>query len=303
MNRVVQRMLPDGSIMYVYPFHVSLEGLESCILCRDDEDYDAMVKIIAVAARRKNVIIVIYTVVSNHCHIAVLAATQEEADEFGKEIKRVYSMWFSKKYSEHGVMKDVDVKALYLDSSWYTRNALAYIPRNALDNGCNVNEYEWSGYGAMFNKQKVYSGCRRVAQLSKREKRMVMHTGDDLSKVPWLIDARGHLIPGSICDRAYLEQVFENDQTYFIRTVGGQNSAELKQKLVDLPRKMLPDSEFNKNVNDISNRWFGSDTPQLTREKKTRLLPYVFRTSKTTVSQLARTFELTREEVEKILKP
>ena len=301
MRRVVQRMLPNGSIMYVYPFHVSLEGLESCILCRDDEDYDAMVKIIAVAARRKNVIIIIYAVVSNHCHVAVLAATQEDADSFGDEIKKVYSMWFSKKYSEHGIMQNVDVKALYLDSNWYARNALAYIPRNALDNGCNVNEYEWSGYRAMFNSRKLPSDCIRVSQLSKREKRACMHTGDDLSDVGWLLDKHNRLVPESICDNNYLEQAFDNDQTFFIKTVGGQNSAEMKQKLVDLPRKMLPDTEFNKNVNEISKRWFEADLPQLTKEKKARLLPYVFRTSKTTVSQLARVFELTREEVKEML--
>ncbi|MBR5703767.1 MAG: transposase [Bacteroidales bacterium] len=297
----MERMLPDGSIMFVYPFHVSLEGLESCILCRDDEDYDTMVKIIALAARRKNVIIIIYAVVSNHCHVAVLAATQEDADAFGDEIKKVYSMWFSSKYKERGKLKDVDVKALYLDNNWHTRNALAYIPRNALDNGCNVNEYKWSGYSAMFNSRKTPSGCRLVSQLSKREKRALMHTGDDLSNVGWLLDKQGRLVPESICDNNYLEQAFDNDQAFFLKTVGGQNSAEMKQKLVDLPRKMLPDTEFNKNVNDISRRWFGAELPQLTKEKKTRLLPYVFRTSKTTVSQLARAFELTREEVKEML--
>ncbi|MBR5924672.1 MAG: transposase [Bacteroidales bacterium] len=200
MKRVVQRVMPDGTIMYVYPFHVSLEGLESCILCRDDEDYDAMVKIITIAARRKNVIIIIYAVISNHCHVAVLAATQEDADSFGDEIKKVYSMWFSSKYKERGKLKDVDVKALFLDNNWYTRNALAYVPRNALDNGCNVNEYEWSGYRAMFNTRKSSFGCRKVSQLSKREKRTLMHTGDDLSDVPWLLDNRGRLVPDSICD-------------------------------------------------------------------------------------------------------
>ena len=74
MKRVVQRMMPDGQVIYLWPFHVSLEGLETVVLCRDEEDYDAMVKILCVCAKRKNVIIVIYAAVSNHCHIAVLAA-------------------------------------------------------------------------------------------------------------------------------------------------------------------------------------------------------------------------------------
>ena len=63
MKRIVSRVLPDGSIRYVQPYHVCLEGLECAVLCRDDDDYDAFVKVIAVASRRKNVIVVIYTVV------------------------------------------------------------------------------------------------------------------------------------------------------------------------------------------------------------------------------------------------
>lgn len=151
MNRTVLRQMPDGSVRYAQPYHVSMEGQKTVVLCRDDEDYDAMVKIISVCARRKNVIVIIYAVVSNHSHVAILAICQEDADAFSEEIKRMYSMWFSRKYGRTGIMRTVDVKALLLDNDWYTRNALAYVPRNALDNGCNVYEYPWSGYKAMFS--------------------------------------------------------------------------------------------------------------------------------------------------------
>ena len=80
MDRIAIRTRPDGRLGRLQPFHVCLEGMEDTILCRDDEDYDAMVKIMAVASRRKNVIIVIYAVVSNHFHATVLALKQEDAD-------------------------------------------------------------------------------------------------------------------------------------------------------------------------------------------------------------------------------
>ena len=143
MRRIVSRVLPDGTIRNVQPFHVCLEGLEKAVLCRDDKDYDAFVKIICVAARRKNVIIVIYTVVSNHSHATILARSQEEADAFGEEIKKMASMWVSGRYGERKLLRRTDVKAPCLDTDWYVRNTLAYVPRNALDNGCNVNEYRW----------------------------------------------------------------------------------------------------------------------------------------------------------------
>ena len=302
MNRTVLRQMPDGSVRYAQPYHVSMEGQKTVVLCRDDEDYDAMVKIISVCARRKNVIVIIYAVVSNHSHVAILAICQEDADAFSEEIKRMYSMWFSRKYGRTGIMRTVDVKALLLDSDWYTRNALAYVPRNALDNGCNVDEYPWSGYKAMFSTAPYASpSARKIADMTKIERRDVMHTGDKLTDVRWLVDDNGRLIPKSICDFEYLEQAFEHDQAYFLKTIGGQNSAEMRHKLVEAPRHMLTDNEFLKIAEETSQRWFSSPIDQISIDRKIRLIPYLFRTVKTTVHQLSRSFGLPREEVSHIL--
>ncbi len=302
MRRVVLHELPDGTVRQVYPFHVSLEGLESAVLCRDDDDYDAMVKILCVAAWRKNVIVIIYAVVSNHCHVAILAESQKDADEYGIELKKIFSMWFSRRYGEKGILKGIDSQARYLDSDWYVRNALAYIPRNALDNGCNVNEYRWSGYRAMFGMESPGKDCRRVSSLSRRETRALLHTSDKLKDVPWLIDPSGQLVPASFCDHHYLEQAFERDQSYFLKTVGGVNAAELKNRLIDSPRQMVPDSEYHKLANETCRRWFSSDLSGIPLEKKLRLLPYLFRTTRTTVPQLARVLSMERKEVAAVLK-
>ncbi len=32
--------LSDGKIVRMYPFHISMEGMESKILFKDDDDYD-----------------------------------------------------------------------------------------------------------------------------------------------------------------------------------------------------------------------------------------------------------------------
>lgn len=304
MNRTVLRQMPDGSVRYAQPYHVSMEGQKTVVLCRDDEDYDAMVKIICVCARRENVIVIIYAVVSNHSHVAILAICQEDADAFSEEIKKMYSMWFSRKYGRTGIMRTVDVKALLLDNDWYTRNALAYVPRNALDNGCNVYEYPWSGYKAMFSTAPYASpSARKIADMTKIERRDVMHTGDKLADVRWLVDDNGRLIPKSFCDFEYLEQAFEHDQAYFLKTIGGQNSAEMRHKLVEAPRHMLTDNEFLKIAEETSQRWFSSPIDQISIDRKIRLIPYMFRTVKTTVPQLSRSFGLPREEVSHILAP
>lgn len=302
MQRIAVRTLPDGKTWRVQPFHVSMEGMESVILCRDDDDYDAMVKILCVCAQRKNVRIIIYIVVSNHSHIAVLAKSQADADAYGEEVKRMYSMWFARKYKGKEILSKSSVKAIALDSDWYVRNALAYIPRNALDNGCNVNEYPWSGYNAMFKQSQEYLGtARSVSSLTCRDTRKLLHTCDKVNGLPWMLDPAGHLIPASFCDTVYLEQAFEHDQSFFLKTIGSQNGAEMHLKLVETPRTFVKDGVFYRIAADTCQRWFRIPIEELSLERKCRLVPFLYRTTRTTVPQLARTLGLSRSQVAGIL--
>ncbi|MBQ9583999.1 MAG: hypothetical protein IJR25_06735 [Bacteroidales bacterium] len=298
------RELPDGTIAKVYPFHVSLEGLESRILCRDDSDYDSFVKIICVCARRKNVILVIYAVVSNHAHCVILAPDQDAANAFAAEVKRMYPMYFSRKYSDYSVLKRVDVSAIYLYSDYYLRNAIAYVIRNAMDNGAaSIQTYRWTGFRGIFcaGKPNDDRGTCRVAGLSRREKRAVMHTDDDLGGVPWLLNAHLELEPATVCDWHHVEDAFLNDQSFFLRMIGGVNTAEMNSSLIAAPRLKRNDTEFLNAVNDISGRWFQKPVHELTIEKRARLLKYVSNSYRTDPAQLARAFELSREEVLRLL--
>lgn len=296
-SRICMRTLPDGSVRKVYPFHVSLEGMESLVLCRDDEDYDVMVKYIYICARRKNVVVVIHVAMSNHAHATVLAACKEDADAFKDELKRMYAQYFSHKYHQKKVLGRTSAVALYLDSDLYLRNALAYVPRNALDAMARIEDYRWSGYRAMFCGGKVPQGGRSVRLLTKREKEAAFHTHDSVSGLSWMLNVDGELEPASACDYTYLESAFNHDQSYFLKMIGSVNMAEMKQKLVDGPRRRQNDSEMFKTIDDISNRWFDQGIDTLSRDKKARLLPYVFRAYRTSVAQLARCFGLDRETV------
>ena len=295
MNRIVERRLPDGRVRKLSPFHFSLEGLKTDILCRDDEDYDSMVKYLAVCARRKNVILVIYAAVSNHCHAVILAITQADADRFGQEVKRCFSQWFCHKYQSRHILKGLDAKSILLENDSHVRNALAYVPRNALDNGCAVQDYSWSGFGAMFSGEKPIG--MRVSLLTKRQREQLMHTGDSLKDVDWMLDEKGVLIPWTICDCAYLEQVFNHDPAFFLKAVGGVNSGEMQQRLVDGPRQFLPDTEFRLLCDDLSHRWFDRNLEDLPLDRRLRLVTFLYRTQRTSVAQLSRMLHLDREMV------
>lgn len=300
-ERICTRKLPDGSFRKVYPYHVSLEGMAELVLCRDDEDYDMMVKCIFICARRKNVIVVIYIAMSNHGHATVLATGQEDADAYKVEWLRMYSQYFSRKYGQRKVLRHTSAVAIYLDSDWYLRNTLAYVPKNALDAMSRVEDYRWSGYRGMFTQGKTPDGFRTAASLTRREKEACFHTHDSLKALPWIVTVNGELEPASACDHAYLESAFNNDQAFFLKTIGMVDMAEMQQKLVDNPRQWQNDSEMLKTIDGISQGWFKCKLLDLPLEKKARLLPYVYRGYHTSVSQLARCFGLNRDTVTKMI--
>lgn len=298
--RAAVRKLPDGTESFVFPFHVSLEGLEKCVICRDDEDCDAMVKTLCVCARRKNVIIIIYAVASNHAHAAVLAKKKENAMTFGQEVKRNYSLKFKNRYGENKVLRGTSVDVRVIQDMRYLRNVLTYIPKNAFDNGAsNLNDYKWTGFRAMFNTQK--QGLLKVSDLTRREKESIMHTGDNLTGVPWMLNGENELEPWSFCDSKYLEEAFNNDQAFFFRLLGTVSTAEMIQKTQVAPREMKTDADFCKDMEDLAQEWFGKGIRDVGSEKKARLLQYAYRTAKTTIPQLSRTFGIARETVSLLL--
>lgn len=250
---------------------------------------------------RKNVILVIYAVVSNHIHCVVLASSQQDADSCANEIKRMISMYHQNRYSRTEVMAGVDAKAIYIGDARYLRNALAYDVRNAMDNGADcVQNYKWTGYRGMFCEGKC-SGVRKVSELLKREKRVIMHTNDRLSDVPWLLNADDELEPASFCDWKYLEDAFLNDQAYFLRLIGGVNTAELNERLVVAPRTRRNGQEFLASINEKARLWFGTEVENLPVEKKARLINYAVHSFKTDPYQISRTFEIERNAVWAIL--
>ena len=144
-ERIVTRQLPDGKIGKVYPFHISLEGMESVLLCRDDEDYDQL------------------------------------------------------------------EKSFYLS--------------------------DWN----------------------------------------------------------YLESAFNHDQTFFLKTIGSVNMAEMEQRLLLNSRVKHSDSEMLAIVVDMADKFYHKSVPELTPDMKARMLPYLYRGYRTTIPQLARCLQLPRE--------
>ena len=75
----------------------------------------------------------------------------------------------------------------------------------------------------------------------------------------------------------------------------------MHQKLVDNPRQRQNDTEMIKTIDNIAKGWFNCGLLELPREKKARLIPYIYRSFRTSVAQLARCFGLEQESVAKMV--
>lgn len=310
---LVKRTLSDGRSYIVQPYHVSLEGLESATICREDEDYDIMVKNIFLCARRNDVIVIIYAVVSNHAHIAVLANSFTTVENFANNLKKVQSMWLRKKYGDRNILKGKDAYISAIDTVSYARNVLAYIPRNALDNGAtNISEYKWTGYKAMFcngNSLKKENDTlalheRRIIAVKDLTTRMVerfLHTGDNLGDVPWLLNSNGEIIPASACDWQYLEMIFNHNQAFFMRMIGSVNTSEMTYISSANSIRRLTDQEFLKQANEYSLSWYKMDSKDLPLNMKVRFLEYLGKKMHLSVAQVARCLQMERELVTRCL--
>lgn len=291
-SRVTVRRLPNGTIAHVCPYHVFHEGVADRVLCRDREDYDVMVKFICIMAIKCNVIVVTYTVVSNHSHVVILADSQQQADKYHFLLKLTYSRWFTHKYGEHNVMRKTRSKAQLLDSDWYTRNTISYVVLNIIDNGGELGNYAWSGFRAAFNKGYIEKDYRKVSDLGVREMRNIFHSKYDVRKQNWLLNNDNEIVPQSVCDSKYVEEAFLNDEAFFHKQIGITNIQEMEHGLIDSVKNRLNDSELYKEVSIITEKWYGKTPADLSLSQKIRITPYLYRKFYTSQKQLARVLSI-----------
>lgn len=299
---IVPRVLPDGRISKVEPYHISLEGLEKGVICRDEEDYDQVVKYIFLSALRTNNLVVIYAVVSNHAHIALLSECVEAAERFSKELKRVIAMWHRKKYEEFHLLLGSETDVKRIETVQHARNVLAYIPRNAMDNGAaNIQQYKWTGYRAMFCNGISRNKIKKVSSLSSREVERIFHTGSNLNMTNWLINESNELEPASACDWKYLESLFNNSQSFYLKLLGEANTAQIVYEQAVEGKRKLTDSEFMNVADYYAKHWYQLSLSEMTPTKKVSFLEYLGKKIPLTIPQVARCMKLERHTVAKVL--
>lgn len=297
---IAQRKLPDGRTTYVRPFHISMEGLESALICRDEEDYDGMVKKIFLCAIRCNVIVIIYAVVSNHAHIAVLCEGVTDAKKYAEDLKKSQSMWLRHKYGDEKILKGSNCDIRELDTVRYARNVMAYIPRNAVDaRSISITSYKWSGIRAMFCDGKIPANCKTAKSLPTRLQRQILHT-KDIPQCNFYLNPNNELEPVCFCDWQYLESLFNHDQAFYFRILGEVDTASINYDIL-ARHHQLKDSDFLRIADDLSMQYFKKSVFQLTPREKIRLITLLRNRVRLSVPQICRCMKMERATIAEVL--
>ena len=302
-QRICTKVLPDGTVSKVFPFHVCTKGQEDRVIFRDDDDLKMAHNMIPVCAKRANVIIVMDCVLTTHIHAMVLSGSYDDAKRFIDGYKQSASMVLAKKYGTGKMyFQDVESRPVFLEDNYHVRNTICYIPRNSLNMGIKVDEYRWSSYRVMFCEGKFSARVRNVAEMTGRETRALFKTGDSLKVVPWKVTDDGIIEPASYCDWRYAEEAFNHDISFFMRILGTADDDSMEEILVNKPTIMLSSEELMKEIEVRSIRQFGVGPSLLTMEQKIPLIKTIYHSCKTTAAQIARCFGVQLEKVMLILK-
>lgn len=296
-------VLPDGSLAHVTPYHFCTKGEESKILFRDSEDFRVAHNFIPICAHRANVTVAADCVLGSHVHCGILARNYADAVKFSNSYKISTSMFLVSKYgSEHGCsFREIESKPLPVDSFRYFRNMVCYILKNALDMGEAVDAYCWSSFRSLFRNGRIPVTTTAVKNLKYREARACLKSRIAFDKVPWLLNSSGVIEPASYCDWKYVERLFRNDQSFFLKCLGMTDNAQMDQLLVINPTAFLSCEELLKEIEQRSHQRYGKPVLDLTVAQKIPLIKSVFFSFRTSKSQLARCFGLKKEEVARIL--
>lgn len=294
------RVLPNGETAIVSPFHVSTEGLEDRVIFRDEEDLRVAHNLIPISAKRANVIIIADCELNTHIHSGILARSEEDACKFILGYKISVSKYLTSRYGSGmplNSFRRTDSRPVPLLDNFHLRNALCYIPRNALDVGEKPDQYRWSSYRAMFSKGLFPGAVHPISSMTYREKRTVFKTDGIAVDPSWMVTLDGVIEPVSYCDIEYAEGAFNNDIGFFLKIMGLVDDQQMEQELVVSPNRMKKVGELINIIDDHSRRLYSKPSCSLSFAQKIPIIKTVWRTNRTSVAQLARCFALTKKEI------
>lgn len=285
----------------VRTYLISTEHLENVLWFRDREDFITGMNHVAVQASFGKVIVLAFTLMSNHVHF-VLKGKYDDVEDFANGFKQRYSKYYRHKYGVQKFLRhnNVDIREIpWADEA--PERAIAYVHMNCVaGNICSHPfQYPW-GSGGLFFCESHPSG-RRVDSLSKRALMHLIHSKADTVPGDWIIGEDGYILPHCYVNVKAVEARYRTPKRmdYFL-----WNSSKARVKL-EISENQLPsfsDQVILSAVPELCRSLFQKKSFQsLSPEEQTEFARQVRFRFSSSPNQIARVCGITYAEVAKIL--
>jgi REP element-mobilizing transposase RayT len=280
---------------------ITTEHLKAGLWFRDEEDYKVGMNFVAIQAHASRVVVLSFTLMSNHVHFVVKAESKKDAEAFIEGFKHRYSLYLRRKYGVKEFLRGNGVKIDFI--SPYDEDpekAIAYVEMNCVAaNICShPSQYPW-GTGCLFFDQRKPDG-RPLGSFSKRACKRLLHT--DVESLPdnWLIGADGYIPPQNYVDVEAVQAFFRTPQrmNWFLT-----NSSKAKKRLeADDNLPAFRDQVILAAVPDLCQSLFGKRKfSQLTRDEQVEFVRQLHFRFSAHVNQIARVCGLTYEQAARLM--
>lgn len=282
---------------------VTTEHLKNGLLFKDEEDYKSGMNCVAVTSVVTSTNVLAFILMSNHTHF-VIESSYSTVIEFITRFKKNYSQYYSKKYSETGLLKKnkVQIQELKTNDESFER-AVAYVQMNSVAaNLClQPSNYQW-GTGNLFFNGKHDCNGKKFGELSGRAKKKLLHSTVELPK-DFIVDENGYINPASYVKIDTVESIFRTPKRmmYFL------NKSSKAQRIInrDLNSSGTPtfnDGLVTAGISDICNSIFHKNSiNELNQSQLVELLRQLQYRFSASANQIARVSGLEYAFVSKLL--
>lgn len=280
---------------------ITTEHLKAGLWFRDEEDYKVGMNFVAIQAHASRVVVLSFTLMSNHVHFVVKAESKKDAEAFIEGFKHRYSLYLRRKYGVKEFLRGNGVQIDFI--SPYDEDpekAIAYVEMNcvAAKICSHPSQYPW-GTGCLFFDQRKPDG-RPLGSFSKRACKRLLHT--DVESLPdnWLIGADGYILPQNYVDVEAVQAFFRTPQrmNWFLT-----NSSKAKKRLeADDNLPAFRDQVILAAAPDLCQSLFGKRKfSQLTRDEQVEFARQLHFRFSAHVNQIARVCGLTYEQAAQLM--
>lgn len=270
-------------------YHISTKGT-SADLFLDEEDFRQVILIMAqVFNEEPETIIVAYCIMYNHIHIVVYGVLEVIEKQLIK-IKKLYSMWYAKKYRVSKVFARVPHKIRPCDDSDDVKTCIAYDYLNPVRAKLTNNafNYPWSSISAHFRDEK-YKFMYPSTKVRQRGARDVYHTRQPIPS-GLRVMPNGHFDPVSVIRPEYADRILKTPRALDYLLYANRDASSNAKETQFLSN----DETVIKTAREFVKGFCGKDLPlnRLPDDLRKRVIEYLRLHHGTPMSVIRRVFRV-----------